>query len=450
MSIRQRTTKLIARRHDLNYFKRGSRLRVWQWWLAAGALIAAVVWFSGSEFVHGSSTFSAGPMSASHAVIGQRCELCHVPVVKATGFSPSFGMRRKVPDSACLACHNVAAHHPEVSAQSPSCSSCHREHVGAMHLAAVADNGCTQCHASLTASSGVLKVAAKISKFATDHPEFRELRTVSETDRAAAFALKFNHAAHLQAGLRGPHGMQTLECVSCHQPALNSDGRGSRGMAPVSFEKSCRSCHSLEFDTHVQAEAPHGTPAEVRAFVARSVGEFAQAHPQVVAAEIRNWPMEAPLPGRMMMAAPKTQAEWIANRTDRAEAILWRGKCVLCHRDLNPESRATLGPVVLALPRIELTKQPLRWYGSAVFSHPAHQAVQCAECHTKAIASTSGNDVLMPSIAACRRCHDGQSSPQGPPVKAGHAESGCFLCHFYHGPDGAIGPGVLKAEVAER
>jgi predicted CXXCH cytochrome family protein len=25
------------------------------------------------------------------------------------------------------------------------------------------------------------------------------------------------------------------------------------------------------------------------------------------------------------------------------------------------------------------------------------------------------------------------SSPQGPPVKIGHAESGCFLCHNYHG-----------------
>ncbi len=342
MSIRQRTTKLIARRHDLNYFKRGSKLRMWQWGLAAVALVAAIAWFSGSTFVHGNSTFSAGPMSASHAVIGQKCELCHIPLVKSTGFSPSLGLRRKVPDSACLSCHNVAAHHPTMTTESPSCSSCHREHVGAMHLAAVADQGCTQCHAALTVSSGVLKVAAKINGFAKDHPEFRELRMASATDRAAAFSLKFNHEAHLKPGLRGPHGVQTLECVSCHQPSLDADGRGSHGMAPVTFEKSCRSCHSLEFDTHVNAEAPHVAPAEVRAFVASSIKDYAAAHPQEVAEEIRRWPAEAALPGRAMMPPPKTTAEWIANRTDHAEAILWRGKCVLCHQDLNPESRATL------------------------------------------------------------------------------------------------------------
>jgi len=44
--------------------------------------------------------------------------------------------------------------------------------------------------------------------------------------------------------------------------------------------------------------------------------------------------------------------------------------------------------------------------------------------------------VMMPSIATCRRCHDGQSHPQGPAPTAGHAESGCFLCHVYHAPAG--------------
>jgi hypothetical protein len=440
MSLRQRTTKLIARRHDLHYFKRGSRLRLWQWYLAAAALIAAIAWLGGNEFVHGSSTFSAGPMSSSHAVMEQQCELCHVPLVRSTGFSPSLGLRRQVPDSACLSCHNVAAHHPGMTAKSPTCSSCHREHEGAMHLAAVADKGCTQCHANLSSAGGALRVAARITNFARDHPEFRELRTVGDAEKSAAFALKFNHAAHLVQGLSGPHGAQTLQCTSCHQPTLDADGRASKGMSTVSFEKSCRSCHSLEFDTHIKGEAPHTNPADVRGFVGEQIKEFAGTHPQEVAEEIRTWSPEAPLPGRAGMPPPRTTAEWIANRTDHAEAILWRGKCVLCHQDLNPESRAALQPALLALPRIEHTQQATRWYSEAVFSHPAHQSVPCAECHAKAASSTSGKDVLMPSIASCRRCHDGQSSPQGPPVKAGHAESGCFLCHFYHGPDGEIGP----------
>jgi hypothetical protein len=438
MSIRQRTTKLIARRHDLNYFKHGSPLRLWQWWLAAAAIIAAAVWFSASFFVHGNSAFSAGPMSSSHAAIGQRCEVCHVPVVQSTSWSPSFGMRRKVPDTACLACHKVSPHHPAESASTPSCSSCHTEHTGAMHLAFAPDSGCTQCHAQLTSRSGSLQVAAKITNFAMDHPEFRALRTSSSNVRSAAFALRFNHSGHMQPNLRTPHGLQTLQCSTCHQPALNADGRASRNFAAVSFERSCRTCHTLQFDQHIEAEAPHTDPAKVRAFVEQSIAEFAQAHPQVVADEIRHWPTEASLPGKVILPPPHTQQEWIANRVRRSEIILWRAKCSLCHRDENPESQATLQPATLALPQIEPMKQPSRWFSSAVFSHPAHQSVTCAECHANALTSSSGSDLLMPSIATCKRCHDGQSSPQGPPLKSGHAESGCALCHFYHGPDVTI------------
>jgi len=434
MSIRQRTTKLIARRHDLNYFKRGSPLRVWQWWLATAAIIAAVLWFSASSFVHGSSSFSAGPMSSSHAAIGQRCEVCHIPVVRPTSWTPSFGMRRKVPDTACLACHNVSSHHPAESTTNPTCSSCHTEHVGAMHLAAVADSGCTQCHAQLTSRAGALQVAAKITNFATDHPEFRALRTTSPTDRAAAFALRFNHGGHMQPNLRGPKGAQTLQCATCHQPTLNADGRATRGFATVSFEKSCRSCHTLQFDQHLEHEAPHAEPAAVRAFAEKSITDFAQAHPQVVAEEIRHWPVEAPLPGKTVLPPPHSQQEWIANRIRRSEIILWREKCSLCHRNMDSESPATLP---LPLPKIEPMHQPTRWFSSAVFSHPAHQSV---ECHSNALTSARGSDLLMPSIATCKHCHDGQSSPQGPPLKSGHAESGCALCHFYHGPDWTMVP----------
>jgi hypothetical protein len=437
MSIRQRTTKIVAKRHDLNYFKRMSPIRAWQWWLACAALIGAILWFSGNTFVHGGALISAGPMSNSHAVFGERCELCHVPVIRQTRWTPSFGMRRHVPDSACLRCHTAAPHHPAETTQNPACGSCHTEHVGAMHLAAVADSGCTQCHANLKSSSGILHVAANITSFVGGHPEFKPLRTASEADRSAATALAFNHAEHMKAGLKGPDGPTTLQCSTCHIATLHADGRQGNGMMPVTFERSCRSCHNLQFDAHLTAEAPHKSPAEVQAFVTQSITEYAQTHPQVVAEEIRNWPHEAPLPDHAIMPPPHNPQEWINDSVLRADRILWHEKCWLCHKsDPTPNSAALLS-TESTLPTYQAVKQPEHWFSSAVFSHPAHQLVECTECHTKALTSTSEHDMIMPSIATCRSCHDGRSNPQGPALMSGHAESGCYLCHTYHGPEQA-------------
>ena len=435
MSIRERTTKLVARRHDLNYFKRMSPIRAWQWWLAAAALIAAVLWFGGSEFLHGSQALSAGPMSNSHAVFATRCELCHVPVVSATGWTPSFGMRKRVPDSACLQCHVAPAHQPMETTATPTCGSCHTEHIGAMHLAAVADSSCTQCHAQLQSRAGVLRVAASVSSFATNHPEFQPMRESSDADKRAATALVFNHAEHMKSGLKGPEGPVTLECATCHVPTLNAEGRHGRSFAPVTFERSCRSCHNLQFDAHLQTEAPHGKVEDDAAFVTKSLTDFAQTHPEVVSAEIHNWPSEPLLPGQTKMPPPHSQQEWITNRIARADTILWREKCGLCHKAA--DGSVAYNGATMALPVFAPVTQPQHWLSSAIFSHPAHQAVACAECHTAALGSPSEHEVLMPSIATCRKCHDGRSSPQGPAVAAGHAESGCFLCHVYHGPEQA-------------
>jgi hypothetical protein len=437
MSIRQRTTKLVAKRHDLNYFKHMSPIRAWQWWLAGAALICAILWFGGNAFVHGGAVLSAGPMSNSHAVFGERCELCHVPVISQTKWTPSFGMRRHVPDSACLRCHVATPHHPMETTQNLSCGSCHTEHVGAMHLAAVADSGCTQCHAKLRSRSGVLSVAASIRSFAGNHPDFRTLRTATAMDKSAATALVYNHAEHMKTGLKGPNGPITLQCSTCHIATLGSDGRQGDGMMPVLFERSCRSCHNLQFDAHIKTEAPHKSPAEVQAFVTRSIAEFAQAHPEVVAEEIRNWPLEPPLPGRAVMPPPQNLQEWIVDSVMRADRILWREKCWLCHKSDAAASGIALTPAEMTLPVYQTVKPPERWFSSAVFSHPAHASVECAECHTKALTSASEHDVLMPAIVTCRRCHDGRSSPQGPALASGHAESGCFLCHVYHGPEQA-------------
>ena len=429
MTIRQRTTKTVAKRHDLNYFKRMSRVRAWQWWLAAAALVVAVLWFGTTTLVRGGTLLSAGPMSSSHAVFGERCELCHIPVVEATKWTPALGMRRHVPDSACLRCHLAEPHHLMESVQHPKCSSCHEEHVGATHLAATKDSGCTQCHAHLEMRSGVATVAREVSSFGKNHPEFRPLRTATESQRAAATALVFNHAEHMKAGLKGPHGPVALACSSCHSATLAANGRQGDGMQPVDFEKSCRSCHSLEFDRHLTAQVPHRPPAEVNAFVIASLTQFARSHPDVVASEIRAWPQQKPLPGMMAMKAPQTEQQWIQVSVMRAEVILWRERCGLCHK-----SESGL-PTADGLPQYQAVTQPAKWMPGAVFSHPAHGAVACESCHAKALTAAGEHEILMPTIATCRSCHDGRSSPQGPALASGHAESGCFLCHVYHGPE---------------
>jgi len=426
MAIRKRTTKLLAKRHDLNYFKKGSPIRAWQFKLALVAIVAAVVWI-GVSSAHSAQAFSSGPISSSHAVFGQRCEACHKPIIAGAGFLPlGFGSARKVPDSACESCHTVGLHHANQVVDNKACSTCHIEHVGAMHLAAAPVSGCTQCHGNLEVRTLPANIATHIDGFTKGHPDFRALRTASAEVREAAFGLKFNHADHLKQGLTGsPSGEKvTLQCNYCHQvedPA-GRDAAHSGRMANVSFERSCQSCHSLDFSAKVKEQAPHVEAAKALAFVQT----------------------------RMNEVAPGDKAALV-----KAETILFREKCALCHTVGNIDAlpattitnrlnnsgatlvNASFNPATLQAaldetPTIAPSHAPQRFFTAALFSHTAHNTVQCEECHAAALTSSSGNDLLMPNIGVCQRCHDGQSRPQGPALSSGHAESGCGLCHEYH------------------
>jgi len=428
LAIRKRTTKLLAKRHDLNYFKKGSPIRMWQWRLAAVALVAAAVWIIASS-VHSAQAFSSGPISSSHAVFGQKCETCHKPVISGAGFLPvGFGSARKVPDSACESCHTVGLHHANQTVASKQCSTCHIEHVGAMHLAAAPVTGCTQCHANLEVKSVPASVATNIESFTKGHPGFRVLRTASPELHDAAYGLKYNHAVHLKKNLTGPNNTKTtLQCSYCHQvedPAGKDTAHSGR-MANVSFERSCQSCHSLDFSAKVKEQAPHAEAAKALEFVRMKMAE----------------------------AAPGDRAALV-----KAETILFRQKCALCHTVSNAESLPGMvaaapnaaaptftsrsgaslvnasfeGSPAIETPMIAPSHAPQRFFSAALFSHTVHNTVQCEECHTAALTSVSGKDNLMPNIAVCQKCHDGQSRPQGPALSSGHAESGCGLCHEYH------------------
>ena len=427
MAIRKRTTKLLAKRHDLNYFKKGSPIRIWQWRLAAVALIVAVVWIIASS-IHSAQAFSSGPISSSHAVFGQKCETCHKPVIEGASFLPvGFGSARKVPDSACESCHTVGLHHANQTVATKQCSTCHVEHVGAMHLAAAPVTGCTQCHANLEVKNVPAAIATHIDGFTKGHPDFRILRTASPELREAAYGLKYNHSVHMKKDLTGPNNSKiTLQCSYCHQvedPAGKDTAHSGR-MANVSFERSCQSCHSLDFSTKVKEQAPHAEASKALEFVRLKMTE----------------------------AAPGDRAALL-----KAETILFRQKCALCHTVSNVQSlpgftnsgyttgirsgqsfeslpaKMTLGDLETSVAfDVAPSHAPQRFFSAALFSHTAHNTVQCEECHTQTITSVSGKDNLMPNIAVCQKCHDGQSRPQGPAVSSGHAESGCSLCHEYH------------------
>lgn len=482
MEIRKRTSKSVAGRHDLNYFKQGSPLRRWQGRLTLAVLACTALGLAGSAFWHGPQMLSSGPVSSSHAVFGEKCAACHKPV--AGNLFHRAGFRKDVPDSACLACHAVPAHHANQQ-NPPKCSTCHVEHTGSMMLAHAADSNCTACHANLKAVNADTQFAAAIHSFAEGHPEFAPLRGGFAQDDG----LKFAHAAHMKRGLLGPNGPVHMACADCHRTAsrqsdpwlygaaLQSSGlsltggrllsaadvqvldrdRGRAYQAPVTYAAGCHDCHTLRFDAHIPDEAPHADPAQVRAFVAGKIRAFAAGHPEIVAAELRHWPPEsmARVPRARLTAVPHNPAEWVTVRTAEAEQRLWHESCGLCHEGQMPSLNADATIAELAtgltdpatLSKLTPTHQPVRWLAHAVFSHAAHQSVACADCHTKATASQSAGEVLLPSIATCRRCHDGESHPQGPPLANGHAESGCFLCHEYHGWDAkGLRPQPVKAD----
>jgi hypothetical protein len=417
LAIRKRTSKSVAKRHDLDYFKKGSPIRLWQWRLSAVALIIAGLWLIGILTERNATAFSSGPVSAPHAVFGQKCDSCHKPVIPGAGWLPVIGAKHNVPDSACESCHQVGPHHADTAVGTKSCSSCHIEHIGAMHLAAAPVKGCTQCHANLELRNASPSVAAHIDSFTKGHPDFHPLRAASEEIKQAAFGLKFNHEVHLKKDLAAAGGGKTtLQCSYCHRISdMGERGTAESGhMAEVDFEKSCRSCHTLEFDKRVAEKTPHTDAATVLKFVQE----------------------------KMSSVAPGDTAA-----LGSAEAILFRQGCALCHTVGGSEAipkvvAASFGvpntlpskQVLTAIseaPTIGPSKQPDRFFSAAIFSHSAHSAVQCEECHVAARSSVNGTDLLLPGIATCQRCHDGQSNPQGA-LPSGHAESGCSLCHTYH------------------
>jgi hypothetical protein len=465
---RTRTTKKLAQRVDLNYFKRPTPFKRAKLWLSVLLPLLVLGWLAWRGVSRDSRVYSSGRMSVAHAVLENHCAVCHVQ--KAGEFSS------KAADEACLGCHDGPVHHEnEVRAAVPNCATCHVEHRGRVNISAATNRACAECHANLKVTGGALSVAAQVQTFEDGHPEFAAVRQGAKDPGT----IKLNHAIHMKAIRCGPNGpMVQLDCGDCHRPAAANGvwpyadanylsksvtykddavllpamaaltPRGARDgreyMATPKYATACAGCHLLTFDKRFDVGAPHDKPEVVHAFLMKKFGEYIAAHP----GELR----EMQEPDRALTGNPPlpraqslTTAQWVNEHTKVAEELLWKKTCAQCHALTGTQLQDTRiarwdaassgnaariasaeiasSTAELPLPEVAPAKITARWLPRATFDHDAHRGFSCVGCHAKAWSSTETSDVLVPGIENCRTCH-----APGPE----HAESRCFECHTYH------------------
>lgn len=448
---RTRTTKKLAQRIDLNYFKRPTPLKRAKLWLSVLVPMLALVWIGWLVYAKNSRVYSSGSMSAGHAVLGNDCAACHVQ--KAGVFA------EKAEDGACLSCHDGPMHHA-AKIQQLACAQCHSEHRGRMNIVATANQNCAECHADLKASGGTSNYAEHVRSFENGHPQFAVLRTSGGNTPRDPGTIKLNHALHMKLIRRGPTGpMVQLECGNCHRPAAApadltySDASyrsattsykeseeflpvraevfpkhtamsGRELMAPVKFATACVSCHLLTFDKNFDEGMPHDKPDVVHAFLVAKFTQYIATHPGDVRV-VRDPNRDLAEKIRQPEVRILTPAQWVAERTADAEQLLWRKTCIQCHALTVSGSAVTAAVATPAslLPVVATANTTTKWMPHAKFDHEKHGGFTCVSCHEKALTSTLTTDVLLPGIATCQTCH----APG-----ADHAESRCFECHSYH------------------
>jgi hypothetical protein len=345
-------------------------------------------------------------------------------------------------DAKCQNCHAGHAFHQVNAPREVGCSFCHREHEGAGRLPATTDAHCGLCHADATlmaaaAAKGERLIAKEstvgrpvggftdiIHSFATDHPEFRAVRSQNRDPDT----LKFNHQLHLNGPtIPALANGSKLDCAFCHQP----DAPGIL-MRPVRFENHCQGCHSLQFDPETpDLTLPHGNAQFVSAFLHSLPEQYASLARRkgITDAGERKRFAEAKLAGLRAQVQPGEDFErrvFFSNalagpeaRTGAVEGAtraLYPG-CAYCH-----EVKAGVSRIA------EITRPVLveRWLTHADFEHGKHASIACSQCHA-AQQSRETSDVLLPAKASCVGCH----SP------AGRAPASCVTCHRYHHPEGA-------------
>ena len=429
------TTKKLAQRIDLSYFKRPHPFRRLRFILSVAVPLAAIVWLGWYALAHDNHVYSGGRVSAAHDILSTECNACHVK--EAGSFSA------KASNQGCESCHDGPIHHAN-QVFTPNCASCHEEHRGHLRLAATSNTSCTQCHANLHSTAGATPFAHTVTRFDGDHPEFAALRS----GNGDPGTIKFDHAVHLNHNLRGPRGLVDLDCQDCHRAGTaaskwkygaigdaGNEGLVASGrpaeiaekslppsmdyrrayMSPIAYAKHCVACHGLQFDPRFQDGAPHDTLEVIHAFLVAKFQQYIPSHP----AELR---VAAPVPERDLPQKPLPAAfrilsrqEWVDLRVAESEELLWRKTCAQCHALSFTKQSSP--------PAVANSNITRRWFRHAVFDHDTHKLLKCAECHSQALTSQETSDILIPGIQTCQKCHHSGTTS---------AESRCFECHTYH------------------
>jgi hypothetical protein len=134
------------------------------------------------------------------------------------------------------------------------------------------------------------------------------------------------------------------------------------------------------------------------------------------------------VPGNRVLSSLEQKArDQIYERVDKAAVVLFNPyretTCNRCH-EFEVKEKNQLVP-----DRIVPTAVPQVWFKHAVFDHNAHRAMKCQECHTGVENSKDSNDVLLPKMETCIKCHAPATS------HGGGARYDCAECHRYHNGD---------------
>ena len=148
-------------------------------------------------------------------------------------------------------------------------------------------------------------------------------------------------------------------------------------MAPINFDKHCASCHPLQFDRRISEPAPHDKqPQEVYDFMVAKLTAYIAAHPAEI--PLVDEP-DKRLPSRPPQPPARNAAEWVQQRMEDAQLLMWRKACKECHTMNYPNGAD-------ALPMAASLRLTTRWLPHSEFDHTAHQMVN-ASCHEKATES---------------------------------------------------------------
>jgi predicted CXXCH cytochrome family protein len=454
-----------ARTGGLKGIPFGKRAVAW-----TGFLVIALVFLAGPMIVYffgsGPSSRSApgdggalapiaqswepGELSNSHRLFAANCVTCH---------QAAFA---RVPDEACLGCHDRIGRHTEATAQigdlqhafaTMRCTQCHQEHRGSRAIVVSESRLCLNCHSSLAKTAPAAGIR-DVSGF-PGHPQFRatlvadaagprfervELdSTPPPVDRPG---IKFSHAAHLVAGGFPTLGYKPMACADCHIPEA-----AGQGFLPITYNRQCQSCHALDFDRQElpwpSARVPHGDDAGVAAAVWNF---YAGKALQGGIAESQGPVTQRRMPGASTATVAGSLAgnaqAWVTEKTEAAlRTIVFDEKrgCAYCHVGTGPQGAFDLSGVlpVGASPPGQAPRRIVapvvmrtRFLPQARFDHARHAAVECEQCHSARRAETSGT-VLIPGVENCLACHGSEHAEL-------RAESTCVTCHRFH--QSGLGP----------